>query len=258
MLVEVEEAELRAEPAVVALPRLLEPLQVLVEVGLRVEGGAVDPRQLRVLRVPAPVRAGEPGQLERLDRLRVLQVRPAAEVGEVALRVERDVPLGGVDELDLVRLVLRREAGARVVAGDLLARPRASLGELAADLGLDPLEVGLADRLGELEVVVEAVLDRRADRDLHARVEPADRLGEEVRGGVAQHGQRVRVAARRAWSGSGSAPRRERQPQVAAARRSTGPAPPARRASGRSPARRRGPVRRRVARARCRRGGRPS
>ena len=74
--------------------RLLEPREIRVEVGLREERRPVDPCQLRVLLVAAPVRAGEARQLERLDRLRVLQVRAAAEVGEVALGVERDVALG--------------------------------------------------------------------------------------------------------------------------------------------------------------------
>ena len=59
MLGEVEEVELDAEPAVVALLRLLEPLEVGVEIGLGVEGGAVDPGQLRVVLVAAPVGAGE-------------------------------------------------------------------------------------------------------------------------------------------------------------------------------------------------------
>src|SRR5205823_5975361 len=108
---------------------------------LRVEGGSVDPRQLLVALVAAPVGAREPRQLERLDRLRVLEMRAAAEVGEVALRVERDRPVGGVDELDLVRLVLRVEAAARVVSRDLLARPAPPLAEFLADLLLDPREV---------------------------------------------------------------------------------------------------------------------
>ena len=199
MLGEVEEVELGAEPAMVACARLLEPLEVRVEVGLRVERRAVDARQLRLRRVAAPVRAGEAGELERLDRLRVLQVRAAAEIGEVALRVERDVAFGGVDELDLVRLVLGGEARLRLVARDLLARPLAAFLQLLRDLRLDPLEILLADRLREVEVVVEAVLDRRADRDLHARIEPPDRLGEQVRRRVAEHGERVgirRVARR--------------------------------------------------------------
>ena len=105
-------------------------------------------------------------------------------------------PSARVDELDLVRLALRLEARARLVARDLLAldqvRPSA---ELAPDLRLDPLEVALGDRLGELEVVVEAVLDRRADRDLDARVEAPNRLGEQVRARVAQDVERVGVVA---------------------------------------------------------------
>ena len=250
MLLEVEQVELDAEAAVVALARLLEPLEVGVEIGLRVERGAVDAGQLLVVLVAAPVRAGEPGQLERLDRLRVLEVRAAAEVGEVALGVEGDVALGGVDELDLVRLALPpRTAATASSARDLLARPLAALGDLALDLRLDPLEVGLGDRLGELEVVVEAVLDRRPDRDLHARVEPPHRLGEQVRRGMAEDVERVGVA-RRGWSGAGSGRRRRAAAAGRAARRSPSRAPPARRASGRSRARRRGRSRRREARAR--------
>jgi len=59
----VEEVELRTEPAVVVRPCVLEPFEIRVEISLREEGGAVDPRQLGVLLVPAPVGAGEPGQL---------------------------------------------------------------------------------------------------------------------------------------------------------------------------------------------------
>ena len=63
-VLEVEQVELRADAAVVVRPRLLEPLEVRVEVGLREERRSVDPGQLRVLLVAAPVRAGEPGELE--------------------------------------------------------------------------------------------------------------------------------------------------------------------------------------------------
>ncbi len=141
-LVEVEEVELRAEPAVVACLRLLEQLEARVEVLLGEERRPVDPGQLRVVRVAAPVGAGERRELEGLDRRRVLEVRAAAEVREVALRIQRDGALSGVDELDLVRLVLGLEPRAGLVGRDLLALPRATLGELAVHLGLDRLEVG--------------------------------------------------------------------------------------------------------------------
>src|SRR5262249_56836223 len=72
VLAEAEEVELAAEAAVVAPARLLDAREVGVEGCLRVEGRAVDARQLRLRRVAAPVGAGEPRQLERPDRLRVL------------------------------------------------------------------------------------------------------------------------------------------------------------------------------------------
>ena len=48
VLVEVEEVELLPESPVVARPRLLEPLEVRLEILLAEEGGAVDARQLRI------------------------------------------------------------------------------------------------------------------------------------------------------------------------------------------------------------------
>ena len=198
----------------VAALRLLEPLQVRVEVGLREEGRAVDPRQLRVLLVAAPVRAGEAGELDRLDRLRVLEVRAAAEVGEVALRVERDVSFGRVDELDLVVLALLGEELLGFVGGDLPALPGPALLELALDLRLDLLERVLADRLRELEVVVEAVLDRRPDRDLRAGIEPPDGLGQQVRRRVAEDVERVGIVSVARRQDLDRLAVLERQPQV--------------------------------------------
>src|SRR3954452_21238530 len=209
-VVEMEEVELDAEPAMDAAGRLLGLVEVCLEILLRIERSAVDARQLLVRGVAAPVRAGEAGELERLDRFCVLEVRTAAEVGEVALRVERDVALRGVDELDLERLLLRREARFRFVARDLLARPLASFLDLAFHLCLDRVEVLLADRLREEEVVVEAVLDRRADRDLHAGMQTTHRLGEQVRARVAEDVERVRivrVARRQELDRLGGAPR---------------------------------------------------
>jgi hypothetical protein len=71
------------------------------------------------------------------------------------------------------------------------------------------------DRLGELEVVVEPVLDRRADRDLHARIEPADRLGEQVRRRVTQDVKRVGIALVARGQDLDRLPVGERRAQVA-------------------------------------------
>ncbi len=125
----------------------------------------------------------------------VLEVRAPAEVGEVALPVERDHAVRGVDELDLVRLALGLEVAPGLLAGELPALPGPALGDLAAHLVLESGQVLLAHRLGKLEVVVEAVLDGRADRDLRARgrgVSPLPRAGARRSGG-ARRGRRDRA-----------------------------------------------------------------
>ncbi len=258
MLGEMEEVEVAAESAVVPRARLLQPLEMGVEVGLRVERGAVDPRQLGVLLVAAPVRAGEARQLERLDRGGVLQVRAAAEVGEVALGVERDRALGLARKLDLVRLGLRLEPRECLVSRDLLARPAAAFGDLTPHLLLDRSKVVLGDRLRELEVVVEAVGDRGSDRDLDTGMEPQDGLREQVRGRVPQYREGVGVLRVPRRQELDLLSVRERKAKVPRRRRSRGRAPPARRASGRSRAPRRARTRRREARARTNRGARLS
>ena len=148
--------------------------------------------------VAAPVGAGDAGELERLDPLGGGRVRAAAEVGERAVAVERDrlhalVAHQVLDQLDLVGLALGLEALERLGHGHVLALERLVGLDVLAHLLLDALEVGVGDlhALGELEVVVEAVLDRRADRDLHARVELHHRGGEHVRGVVADQPERV-------------------------------------------------------------------
>ena len=199
-----EQVELLAELAVVARAGLLEPLEVLVELVLGRERGAVDAGEHLAVGVAAPVGAGDAGELERLRAAGVGRVRAAAEVEEVAVRVEADrldaLVLDQVlDQLDLVRLVLAQVAVDRLAGGDLRALERLVGLDVLAHLRLDLREVVLVDRdaVRELEVVVEAVGDRRADRDLRARVELEHGLGEHVRDVVAQQLQRVAVA--RPW-----------------------------------------------------------
>ena len=101
--------------------------------------------------------------------------------------------LGGVggidllDDLDLVGLV--GELAHRVVAGELFAHEGLVGGDDLAHARLDALEVVVGEVLAvrQLEVVVEAVLDRGADRVLRAGKEIGDGLGHHVRGRVAQH-----------------------------------------------------------------------
>src|SRR5437763_11397175 len=150
----------------VAGARLLEALQVGVEVVLREEGGAIDAGEHRLARIATPVGARGGHELERLDALRARAVGAAAEVGERAVAIERYCGLAQVFyELDLVALALVLEELDGLLGGNVGALERLVGLDVLAHLLLDALEVGVRDlhSLGEVEVVIEAVLDRRAD-----------------------------------------------------------------------------------------------
>src|ERR1017187_10307428 len=75
----------------VALFRFLQPLEIGFKFLLVAPGGAVDALELRVLRIPAPIGAGDLGQLEALaDFASGGEMRSAAEVVPVAVVVDRD------------------------------------------------------------------------------------------------------------------------------------------------------------------------
>ena len=200
VIVEVEQVEVTADAAVVALAGLLEPLEVRVELGPGREGGRVDPGEHRVLLAAPPVRPRDGEELDRADPPGVAQVRAAAEVHELALPVDRHLglalPLELVDLIDLVRLLplgeVRPGVGHR---HDRSLERRLRLHD-AVDLGFDGREVGLRQRPREVEVVVEAVLDRRAEAELRLRDDRRDRLRQDVSGGVA-HDVEVVVPALR-------------------------------------------------------------
>ena len=70
------------------------------------------------------------------------------------------------------------------------------------------------DRLRQLEVVIEAVPDRRADGDLHPRIEAANRLRQQVRRRVSQDIERIRVVAVTGGEDLDLSAVRERQPEI--------------------------------------------
>ena len=194
-VLQVEEIERAAELAVVALFGLFEAMQVQLEVVFFRPRGAVDPLQHFVARIAAPVRAGQLGELEHLELAGRGHVRAAAQVGEPALAVERDVFVGRDrgDDLRLVVLADRLEELDRLVARHELARHRLVLFRELGHALLDRRQVFRRERPLVGKIVVEAVFDHRADGHLRVREELLDRVGEQVRGGVAQHLEAVRI-----------------------------------------------------------------
>jgi hypothetical protein len=91
---------LLAQHAVVAFLGLLDVLQVIVKVLLGEERRSVDTLQLRILLISQPVRARDVEQLEGLDFPGRRNMRPAAEVGELAGAVNRNLFIGLGELLD--------------------------------------------------------------------------------------------------------------------------------------------------------------
>jgi hypothetical protein len=192
---ELEEAEVLAQLAVVALLRFLDAVQVFFELLLREEGSPVDALHRLVLGVALPVGVRRRQQLEVIELADRGHVRADAEVEEDALDVvaRRDRAALLLDQLHLQRLAARREVrlgvflGAQLadegqVAGRDLAHPLFDGGQILGNEG--PLHD---------EVVVEAVVEGRADAALRPREQLEDRRRQEVRGAVAIEVQRFRI-----------------------------------------------------------------
>jgi hypothetical protein len=124
-------------------------------------------------------------------------VRAAAEVEPIALLVDFELLVGrdGVDQLDLEHLALVAEDLLRLVPRPHFFRERFVARNDLAHLLLDGVEVLGRKRLIAEEVVIEAVLDHRADGDLGAGPQRLYRFGQHVGGVVADQLQRARVVA---------------------------------------------------------------
>ena len=159
--------------------------------------------------VTAPVGAGHVEQLERAQPAGAVEVAAAAQVLERAVAVEGDDVTFRwrqvADDLDLIRLVAGLEFLDRLGAGRLGALEAQVGGLLVAHPPLDLLEVGRGQRARQVEVVVEAVLDRRADSQLGVGEHLHHRRGEHVRRAVPHCSQRIlRRAGVQQVGGSGS------------------------------------------------------
>ena len=164
----------------------------LFEVGVQLfllrESDAVDALEHLAVRVAAPVGGVAGGQLDAvaLDAAGGVEVRTGAEVGELALLVEADdgILRQVVDELDLERLFLFFHKldglGARELKALELELFLADLAHLGFDLSQ------ILRREGERgeHIVVETVVDARADGELHLGPEALDGLRQHMGAGV--------------------------------------------------------------------------
>jgi len=129
-------------------------------------------------------------------------VRPAAQVEPAAGPVHGDrLVLGQLHHpFGLERLALLLEEGADVVAGPDLADQRLVGRDDPPHLLLDGGQILFGEGAafgGRREIVIEAVLGRRAEGDLGARIKALNRLGEDMGEIVPRQLERVRLVAHR-------------------------------------------------------------
>ena len=198
LLGEAEEVELGPQFAMVAPLGFLQLVQIGGQRLLRLPGRPVDPLELRPLLVAPPVGAGHPHQLEMAQPAGRGNVRTPAEIGErVRVPVGADDGPAGIDlvgprpdRLDDLRLngwsANNSSPSPRRM---LVADEGLVLGHDGAHLGLDPPQVVVAETgaAGQREVVVEAVLDDRADGVLGPRPQAEHGLGQHMGRRVPQH-----------------------------------------------------------------------
>ena len=110
------------------------------------------------------------------------EVRAAAEVLPVAVPVHSDrlIARNGLDQLDLVGLVVVLIELHRAGAIPDLGLDRIAGGDDLAHLLLDGLEIGVGERLLPVEIVVPAVVDHRADGDFYVRPQLLHRAGHDM------------------------------------------------------------------------------
>ena len=191
-----KQVELLADVAMVALARFLEPRDVLIEILLAEPRRPVDALQHLTPLVAAPIRTRGMQQLEVLDLPGARHMRAAAQVDERAVGVNRDdlALFQIVDAFELQRIV--REALLRFRAIHLFAHERVvGLRDLGHFL-LDRAEILGCERPADVKVIVESIFDRRAEPDLGLGKELPHRGRQDVRRGVAQHVEGLRVFVR--------------------------------------------------------------
>ena len=164
---------------------LLDSSKVRVQLLTGREQRAVDPLQLRPFFIAPPVRAGNVGQPKRADLLGRLNMPASTEVGEIGVRADPHL------------LRVGRELVEQLLLEGLVTEPFARLGDrnlvpdepvIAADFLphslLDLREVLGSQRARQIEVVVEAGVDRWTDANLAVGEHLQHDLGQHVRSRV--------------------------------------------------------------------------
>ena len=197
LFLHVKEVHLAAQTAVVALGGLFQHRQMGLQIIAVAEGHAIDALQLLVAAVTAPIGARHAHQLEGIGGhlACVLKMRAAAQILPIAVPIHADflIRRNGLDQFHLERLL-----GGLVMRDCAVAVPDLGAHRLAgvddrAHPRLDRAQILGGEGFGAVKVVIPAVLDDRADGDLHVGPKFLHRTGHDMRQIVAHQFQHWRV-----------------------------------------------------------------
>ena len=194
----VEQVQALADLAVVAFLGFFDALDVSRQLLLISPGSTVDPLQLLVLRIAAPVGAGQLGQLERLEETRVRHVRATAHV-DVFFVVVQAHGLLVRHVFHQAQLVVFATSGEHVdhfgARCDLLDHVIIFFDQRVHAL-LDRGQVIRSKRTLVSDVVIEALVNDRADHHLSCRIQLLDRMANQMCARVANDLQPLLILGR--------------------------------------------------------------
>ena len=194
-----KQIELLAQHAMVALLRLFQLLQMSIEFFLREKRSPVNPLQLLILLIAQPVRAGNVEQLECLDLPGRRNMRPAAEIRELAGAVDRNLFIGLgelLDEMALHEVAFFFELRQPLVARQKFARVGNILLHQFLHLLLDFFQIFGSKRSRPVKVVEKSALGRRTVAELGLRKKLQHRGSQQMRRRMPVNFQRLRIFLR--------------------------------------------------------------
>ncbi len=186
-VLEMEQIQLAPQFPMVPFLCFLQTMQVVLESFLILPSGSVDPLQHFVVRIAAPVRAGNLHQFDRLDPPGIGDVRTTTKVYELALPIERDrfITRNRGNDLGLVGLTQPSKIFHGLIARHHATRDGDPICRQLSHLLFNRREIFGGKRPFEGEIVIEAIFDDRTDRDLRRGKQFLHGMRQQVRGAVA-------------------------------------------------------------------------
>ena len=166
----------------VSLLGLFQKYEILVEKRLLRECNTIDTGKLMTILVTSPVCTGNGSEFHSLDDLGISEVRSAAEVGKVTVLIESNLTiLEFIDKLDLILVTLLFEIFQSISLGHMRTLESLLAARKFHHLLLNSREISICKLpVTKVNVIVESILDSRADTEFDSRIQCFEGLRHKV------------------------------------------------------------------------------